>query len=219
MKERQYFIALDQGSSSSRALAVDVVGHIAFASQIPIKIIQRGPGLVEHDPLDIARTQEMALDHVLSRLPRNSKVLGLGIACQRSTVVFWDRKTGRPIGRALSWQDNRADGLAESLQDQKESIHHRTGLYPTPFYSAPKIHWLLQNNRAARQLAGQGRLIAAPVATYLIWRLTRGALFACDPTLAQRTLLLNLKSLSWDPELLKTFSIPREILPEILPSV
>jgi glycerol kinase len=144
--------------------------------------------------------------------------LGIGIASQRSTVVFWDRKTGKPVGRAPSWQDGRAACVVAPLQAQQADTFERTGLYLTPYYSAPKIRWFLDNEPAVRRLADEGRLLAAPVASFLVWRLTRGEVFAADPSVAQRTLLLNLRTLDWDPQMLALFGVPRALLPNVFSS-
>lgn len=211
-------IALDQGSSSSRALAIDEKGKVVARAQFPIKMFHPKAGWIEHDPLDIARTQEKALDLVLKKLPKSVKVLGLGLASQRSTVVFWDVKTGKPVGRAPSWQDGRASAVVAPMQGRQVEAHERTGLYLTPYYSAPKIKWFLDNEPEVRRLADEGRLMAAPVSTFLVWRLTRGEVFAADPSMAQRMMLFNLRALDWDPEMLSLFGIPRAILPNVFSS-
>ncbi|MEK7657272.1 MAG: FGGY family carbohydrate kinase, partial [Elusimicrobiota bacterium] len=169
--------------------------------------------------LDLARTQERALDSVLRRLPKKASVAALGITAQRSTIVLWDSKTGKPCAPALSWQDGRAAPLVAPLLDRQRFVHERTGLYLTPYYSAPKIRWLLENAPQVRDLAGSGRLRVGPISTYLLWRLTGGEVFAVDPTMAQRMLLLDIRSMAWDEELIALFGIPRESLPAILPTV
>ena len=215
----EYVIALDQGSSSSRALAIDSRGRVAAMAQVPVRTRYPGPGCVEHDALDLARTQERALDSVLRRLPKKASVAALGITAQRSTIVLWDSKTGKPCAPALSWQDGRAAPLVAPLLDRQRFVHERTGLYLTPYYSAPKIRWLLENAPQVRDLAGSGRLRVGPISTYLLWRLTGGEVFAVDPTMAQRMLLLDIRSMAWDEELIALFGIPRESLPAILPTV
>lgn len=208
-------IALDQGSSSSRALAINAQGKVVARAQFPIKSFHPKAGWIEHDPLDVARTQERALDVVLKKLPKAVRVHGLGLASQRSTVVFWDVKTGKPAGRAPSWQDGRASGVVAPLQDRQAEAHERTGLYLTPYYSAPKIKWFLDNEPEVRRLADEGRLAAAPISTFLVWRLTKGEVFAADPSMAQRMMLFNLRTLDWDPELLSLFGVPRAALPSV----
>jgi len=211
-------IALDQGSSSSRAIAFDAAGRAVAAAQRPVRTRQPRPGWFEHDALELARTIESSLDEVLAALPKAVEVAGVGLACQRSTVVFWDAKTGKPAAAAPSWQDGRAAEVIAPLQDRQAWAHERTGLYLTPYYSGPKIRWFLENAPAVRRLADAGRLRIGPVSTWLVWRLTGGQVFAADPTTAQRMMLLDLRSLDWDPELLSLFGVPRAALPEIRPS-
>lgn len=210
-------LALDQGSSSSRALALDAAGRVLASAQRPVKTHHPRAGWFEHDALELATTLERSLDQVLRALPRGAE-LEAGLACQRSTVVFWDAKTGKPAARAPSWQDGRAASVVEPLQDRQAWAHERTGLYLTPYYSAPKIRWFLENVPAVRRLADAGTLRIGPVSTWLVWRLTGGAVFAADPTTAQRTMLFDLRALDWDPELLSLFGVPRAALPEIRPS-
>jgi len=211
-------IALDQGSSTSRALAIDSRGQVRARAQFPVRTFYPKAGWVEHDALEIARTQEAALDAVLAALPRSSEVLGLSVASQRSTVVFWDRRTGKPASRAPSWQDGRAAAVVAPLQGRQADTHERTGLYLTPYYAGPKMKWFLDNEPAVRRLVDEDRLLAAPVSTFLVWRLTRGEVFAADPSLAQRTLLFNLRTMDWDPVLLDLFAVPRSALPSIFSS-
>lgn len=210
-------VALDQGSSSSRAIAFDLKGRVLASARRPLKTFYPGPGRIEHDPADLLRGARAALAEVRRRLGRPP--LAIGLAAQRSTIVLWDRRDGRPVGRALSWQDGRAAEIAESLADKRFAAYEKTGLVLTPYYSAAKIAWVLRGSREARKLADAGRLAVGPVSTFLIWHLTRGEVFAADPTMAQRTLLFNLATLDWDEELLRWFDIPREILPEIRPSL
>ncbi len=188
-------------------------------AQLPVRTFYPKAGWVEHDALEIARTQERTLDAVLDRLPRAAEVLGLAVASQRSTVVFWDRQTGKPAARAPSWQDGRGASVVAPLQARQADAHARTGLYLTPYYSAPKIKWFLDNDPAVRRLAAEDRLLVAPVATFLIWRLTKGEVFAIDPSLAQRMMLFNLRTMDWDPELLALFGVPRAVLPNVFSSV
>ena len=214
----QVVIALDQGSSSSRALAIDSRGKVVARAQFPIKTFYPEMGCIQHDPLDIARTAERALDQVLRRLPRSTEVLGVGLACQRSTIVFWDKETGKPTRSAPSWQDGRAAAIVAPMQDRQADVHDRTGLYLTPYYSAPKIRWFLENDLETRRLFEKGRLLVGPVSSFLIWRLTQGEVFAVDPTMAQRMMLFNIRSLDWDASLLELFSVDRGTLPKIVAS-
>lgn len=215
---RDVVIALDQGSSSSRALAVDSRGRVLSRAQHRLVSHYPKPGWVEYDAENIYRTQSRALDEVLRGLPSSAKVAAVGLAAQRSTVVLWDRRTGKAACRVPSWQDGRAAAVVAPLQNRQASAHEKTGLYLTPYYSAPKIRWLLDNAPAARRLLDAGRLMIGPVSTYLLWRFTGGEVFAADPSMAQRTMLFNIRTFDWDPELLALFRVPRECLPAIRPS-
>jgi glycerol kinase len=214
----QAVLALDQGSSSSRVIAFDPRGRALQTAQRPVRTYHPQSGWIEHDALDLARTVERSLDEVLAALPRSTEVAGAGLACQRSTIVFWDKDTGKPAARAPSWQDGRAAAVVAPLQPKQGEAHERTGLYLTPYYSAPKIRWFLDHSPQVRRLADAGRLLAGPVSTWLVWRLTKGEVFAADPTTAQRTMLLNLRTLDWDPEMLSLFGLSRELLPQVRPS-
>ena len=216
----KFIIALDQGSSASRALAIDEKGQVAARASCAVQT-QRHTGhasapaaIAEFDAWELLAGQMEALTNVLAQVPTD-QVCAISVASQRSTVVFWDRLTGRPVAPALSWQDGRAAAEADAADLPQETVHQLTGLYKTPFYSAPKIAWTLKNVPQAAQAARDGRLCVGPVATYLIWHLTGGKTFACDPTLAQRMLLLNIATLNWEPQLLESFGIDRAWLPQI----
>ena len=215
---RPVVLALDQGSSSSRALAVDQRGRVLARAQHKVRSFHPKPGWSEHDALELARTTERALEEVLAALGPGREPVCAGIACQRSTLVFWDADTGKPAARAPSWQDGRAAEVAAALQAHRGRAHESTGLYLTPYYSAPKLRWFLDHDARVKALLEKGRLRVGPVATYLVWRLTGGRVFAADPTTAQRTMLLSLRTLDWDPFLLELFGVPRAILPEVRPS-
>ena len=213
----EVIVALDQGSSSSRALAFDVRGRELAKAQRPLWTLHTAHGRMEHDPDELLRGQKAALEELLRKLGRR-KPKAIGLAAQRSTILFWDRKTGRPVGRALSWQDGRAGPITDALAERRAEAYEKTGLVLTPYYSAGKIAWALKNWPAVRRLADQGRLAVGPVTTFLVWHLTKGEVFAADPTMAQRTLLFNLGTMDWDADLLKWFGVPREALPMIRPS-
>ncbi|HCC49006.1 MAG TPA: hypothetical protein DEQ38_12960 [Elusimicrobia bacterium] len=215
----KFIIVLDQGSSSSRALAFDLEGNIRYKSQRKIEAAYPGPGRAEYDAEKLFQSQADSLNEVLAKLPEGAEVPALGIAAQRSTVVFWDRHTGAPLAPALSWQDGRALELLGKVPVSNTKIHDLTGLYKTPYYSASKIAWALENYPEVKAAAGEKRLLAAPVASYLLWRLSGGRNFVIDPSQAQRTLLFNLRRLRWEPGLLAAFGVDRALLPEIKPSV
>ncbi len=214
-------IALDQGSSSSRALAFDPDGEVVARAQVPVKSEFPNPGWVEYDPNELANSIESALDDVLGELSGDTEIAAVGLATQRSTIIAWDAKTGEPAGPALSWMDSRAGDIVASLQGDvtlQQDVHRRTGLYLTPFYSAPKIRYLLENYEPVMKLFEEGRLRVGPVTSYLISRWTDGKVFRVDPAMAQRMLLYNIETGDWDERLLDLFNIPREILPELCPS-
>jgi len=215
----KFIIVLDQGSSSSRALAFDPDGNIRYKSQRKIEAAYPAPGRAEYDAEKLYQSQADSLAEVLSKLPADAEVPGLGIAAQRSTVVFWDKNTGAPLAPALSWQDGRALELLAKIPLSNTKLHDLTGLYKTPYYSASKIAWALENFPDVKAAAAEKRLLIAPVATYVIWRLSGGKSFVIDPSQAQRTLLFNLRRLRWEPKLLAAFGVSQESLPEIKPSV
>lgn len=218
MGER-FIIVLDQGSSSSRALAFDLEGNIRFKAQRKLEASYPGPGLAEYDAEKLYQSQAEALDEVLAKLPEGAEAAALGVAAQRSTVVFWDKGTGAPLAPALSWQDGRALELLGRVPVSNTKIHDLTGLYKTPYYSASKMAWALENFPAVKAAAAEKRLLAAPVAAYLLWRLSGGKTFVIDPSQAQRTLLFNLRRLKWEPRLLSAFGVDAALLPELKPSV
>lgn len=215
MKARDLLLALDQGSSSSRAVLFDLKGEIVALAQRPVRTKRPKAGWAEHDPLELAKTLESALDAVLSKLGPKDRVLAAGLAVQRSTIVFCEKGTFKPAAAAPSWMDGRAAEFVAPLQERQGEVHGLSGLYATPYYSAPKIRWFLDRDPKVRALADAGRLLCAPVSTFIAARLTKGAVVAADPTCAQRTLLMNLDTAAWDPGLLALFGLSAELLPSI----
>ncbi len=215
---RDLLLALDQGSSSSRAVLFDLRGKVVALAQRPVRTRRPKAGWAEHDALELARTLEASLDAVLAKLGPKDRVLGAGLAVQRSTIVFCDRETFKPAAPAPSWMDGRAAEFVAALQERQGEVHGLSGLYATPYYSAPKIRWFLDRDPKVRALADAGRLLCAPVSTFLAARLTKGAVVAADPTCAQRTLLMNLDRAEWDPGLLALFGLDAAVLPSIRPS-
>ena len=181
MRYRELLLALDQGSSSSRAVLFDLKGRLVAMAQRPVRTRRPKAGWVEHDPLDLAVSLETALDAALSKLSTKDKVLGAGLAVQRSTIVFCERSTFKPAAPAPSWMDGRAAEFVAPLQDRQGEVHGLSGLYATPYYSAPKIRWFLDHDGKVRALADAGRLLCAPVSTFLAARLTKGAVVATGP--------------------------------------
>lgn len=214
-RARDLILALDQGSSSSRALVFDLRGRVVCSAQRPVKIHRSPGGRVEHEPSELVKTMTACLDGVLSRLNAADKVHAAGLAAQRSTVVFCDRSSLEPVARAPSWMDARAEADMGALQGRQGEIHDKTGLYATPYYSAPKIRWFLERDAKVRALADGGRLLCAPVSTYLAAHLTKDRRVAVDPTCAQRMLLMNLENAAWDAGLLSLFGLSQECLPPI----
>jgi glycerol kinase len=218
-KAREVLLALDQGSSSSRAVIFDLKGNVVALAQRPVKTKRPKAGWAEHDPLELARTLEAAMDAALAKLGPKDKVLGAGLAVQRSTIIFCDSRSFKPVASAPSWMDGRAVDFVAILQERQGEIHGLSGLYATPYYSAPKIRWFLDRDAKVRALADAGKLLCAPVSTFVAARLTKGAVVAADPTCAQRTLLMNLDTMAWDDGLLALFGLSAEVLPSIRSSV
>lgn len=208
-------IALDQGSSASRAVAITRGGAVLAKEIIPVSLRVNGAEC-DYDAQDLLSTQINALDKIIAA--NLGQITAIAVCAQRSTIVMWDKTTGKALGPALSWLDGRAASIAAQNPLTQDEIHSRTGLYKTPYYSAPKIKWCLQNFPAAQEVLAKGNLLCGPVASWLIWHMTGGKIFAADITNAQRTLLFNIKTMDWDNDILKSFAIPREILPQILPS-
>lgn len=210
-------VSLDLGTSGCRAAAVSSSGVIKARKSVALVPVRRGVGLSEYDAETLFSAQREALHAVLDEIgPQN--VLALSLSSQRSTVVLWDKSSGRAVAPVLTWEDGRAAKEAEACTLTQAEIHAVTGLYKTPYFSAPKIAWCLKNSPQAAASLQSGNLAAAPVASYFIWRLTGGAVFACDPTLAQRTLLFDINHHTWSDRLCRAFGVPVGILPSVLPS-
>ncbi|HUK56587.1 MAG TPA: FGGY family carbohydrate kinase [Nitrospiria bacterium] len=214
----EFLLGLDQGSTNSKAVLVDRKGRIVRLAAAPLKTIRPRPGWVEHDPKAILNSQLNAAKQSIRSVGKKNVITALGIANQRSTIILWDKKTGRPLTPAISWQDLRAAELAQQWGEQRDLIRSKTGLMLTPYYAAPKLRWLLDRSKGLRAKAEKGDILCGTVNTYLIWQLTKGEVHATDQTNAARTLLMNLYSLSWDEELLSLFDIPAPMLPRILPT-
>ena len=209
------WLALDQGSTSSGAALVDGGGRIRRLARVAVATRHPAPGHVELDAEAALRSLETAARRIDARRPLD----GVGLASQRSTVVLWDRRTGRPVAPALSWQDVRgADDLA-SMRLDAAAVRRTTGLVPSPHYSAVKMKWLLDHVAGARRRASSGRYALGTLNAFLVFRLTRGRVFATDPTHAQRTLLFDVRRGNWDDDLVRRFGVPRAALPEVRPSI
>jgi glycerol kinase len=217
-----YVLALDQGTTSSRALVFDAAGRVAALAQREFGQSFPRPGWVEHDPEEIWESQLAVARLALAQLPpgAESEVLALGITNQRETTLVWERATGRPVFPAIVWQDRRtAERCAElKARGLEPLVRARTGLVLDPYFSGTKLGWILDEVPDARARAEAGELAFGTVDSWLLWKLTGGALHATDPSNASRTLLFDLARGDWDDELLGLFGVPRAMLPAIVPS-
>ncbi|MDX6769287.1 MAG: FGGY family carbohydrate kinase [Elusimicrobiota bacterium] len=216
-KPRELVLALDQGSSSSRAVLFGLDGKVVASAQKTIRTVRPEAAWAQHDPEELVRSLEWALDRVLAEVPAKAVVLCAGLAVQRSTVVFLDRRTMKPVSSAPSWMDGRAAALVAPLQTRQAEVHAKTGLYLTPYYSAPKIRWYLDHDPAVKAAADAGTLLAVPVSAFVASRLA-GAAPGADPSCAQRMLLMDLDASAWDPALLSLFGLDASLLPAIRPT-
>jgi glycerol kinase len=211
-------LAIDQGTTSSRAIAVDAAARIVAVAQAEFPQIYPQPGFVEHDPEDIWRTTlETARAAFQEAEAGGRRVVAIGLANQRETTLVWDRKTGRPIHNAIVWQDRRTAEECRRLRDRglEDEVAERTGLVLDPYFSATKLAFILDQVKGARARAGKGELAFGTVDSFLVWRLTGGRVHATDATNASRTSLFNIRADQWDDALLDLFRVPRAVLPEV----
>ncbi|WP_309680416.1 glycerol kinase GlpK [Polaromonas sp.] len=216
-----YLLALDQGTSSSRSIVFDEAGHIVAQAQVELPQIYPKPGWVEHDPMEIWRTQLATAREALAKAGlKASAIRALGITNQRETTVVWNRATGQPIHHAIVWQDRRAEATCAQLREQgKEAlIQAKTGLLVDAYFSGTKLKWLLDNVPGARAQAERGELAFGTIDSWLMWQLTGGALHATDVSNASRTMVFNVHSNQWDAELLALLDLPASLMPRVLPS-
>ncbi|VCU69478.1 Glycerol kinase [Pigmentiphaga humi] len=224
----RYILALDQGTTSSRALLVDHAGQIVAVAQKEFTQRFPRPGWVEHDPMEIWQSQLAVARACLERVPAalagqgpgRAASVAIGITNQRETTVLWDRLTGEPVGSAIVWQDRRTAAQCDRLRaaGKEDLVRARTGLLIDAYFSATKLQWLLDNVPGARLRARNGELAFGTVDAWLIWNLTGGRVHATDASNASRTLLFDIRKLDWDDELLALFDIPRSVLPAVVPS-
>src|SRR5712692_8138577 len=211
-----YLLAIDQGTTSTRAILFDARGQVRHHSRIDMRQIYPRPGWVEHDPEEIwqavAATCRAAITGAAGR-----PIAAIGITNQRETTVLWDRATGRPVHNAIVWQDRRTADICARWRDagSGETVAERTGLVIDPYFSASKIRWLLDAIPGLGERARAGEIAFGTIDSFLLWRLSGGRLHATDVTNASRTMLFDLRRLAWDDELLDAFGIPRRLLPEI----
>ncbi len=217
----RYVVALDQGTTSTRAIVFDHAGSIVSTGQLEHQQIMPQAGWVEHDPMEIWSNAREVIGQALSRaqLTRHD-IEALGITNQRETAIVWDRRTGEPVYNAIVWQDTRTQDLINSLAGDvgTQRFQHKTGLPLATYFSASKIAWILDNVDNARELADQGHLAFGTPDTWMLWNLTGGidgGVHATDVTNASRTLLMDLETLNWDAELCEAFGVPMSVLPEI----
>ena len=217
----RYVVALDQGTTSTRAIVFDHAGSIVSTGQLEHQQIMPQAGWVEHDPMEIWSNAREVIGQALSRaqLTRHD-IEALGITNQRETAILWDRRTGEPVYNAIVWQDTRTQDLIDSLAGDvgTQRFQHKTGLPLATYFSASKIAWILDNVDNARELADQGHLAFGTPDTWMLWNLTGGidgGVHATDVTNASRTLLMDLETLNWDAELCEAFGVPMSVLPEI----
>lgn len=211
-------LALDQGTTSSRAILFNHSGEIKYVSQKDFRQIFPTPGWVEHDPNEIWSSQISVAAEVIAKAGISGlEVAAIGITNQRETTIVWDKETGEPIYNAIVWQDRRTSKYCDELKEQghTETIKEKTGLVLDAYFSATKLKWILDNVEGARQKAEEGKLCFGTVDTWLVWKLTRGKMFITDVSNASRTMLLNIHTLEWDNDLLALFDIPKNILPEV----
>ena len=215
---KRYVLALDQGTTSSRAILFDQEQKIVEMAQKEFTQLYPREGWVEHDPMEIYSSQYAVMMEVIAKSGVNvSEIAGIGITNQRETTILWDRKTGRPIHHAIVWQCRRTAGIVDQLKadGHTESIRQATGLIPDAYFSATKVKWILDHVEGARERARRGEILFGTVDSWLIWKLTGGAVHVTDYTNASRTMLYNIKTLEWDQKLLDILDIPFEILPEV----
>ncbi|MER9376549.1 glycerol kinase GlpK [Mesorhizobium sp. M0491] len=213
-----YILAIDQGTTSTRAILFDGEMKVAGSGQKEFAQHYPASGWVEHDPEDIWASVVSTVKAALKKAGRNaSDVAAIGITNQRETVVIWDRATGKPIHNAIVWQDRRTAPLCQKLKKQglEKTFTKKTGLLLDPYFSGTKIAWMLDKVKGARKRAEKGELLAGTIDSFLIWRLTGGKVHATDATNASRTLVYNIAENAWDDELLSILNIPAEMLPQV----
>lgn len=218
MSKEKYILALDQGTTSSRAIIFNHKGEIVAVSQRDFEQLFPKPGWVEHDASEIWYSQSSVAAEVIARANLTGlDIAAIGITNQRETTVLWDRETGIPIYHAIVWQDRRTARYCDELKAQgwEEKIQQKTGLVIDAYFSATKVKWILDNVEGAREKAEKGKLCFGTVDSWLVWKLTRGGMHITDVSNASRTMLFNINTMKWDKELLQLMNIPENILPEV----
>ena len=211
-------LAIDQGTTSTRAIAFSIEGKKLLSSQFEIKQYFPKNGWVEHDPEEIWQTTLKVVKDVIRNCKKKKiKILTIGITNQRETTVMWDKTNGKPVYKAIVWQDRRTEALCQKLKNQniENKIRKKTGLFIDSYFSATKIHWIINNIKKTKKLLKNKNLLFGTIDTFLIWKLTGGKVHATDATNASRTMLYNINNNRWDNEILKILKIPYNILPEV----
>ncbi len=215
---KKYILALDQGTSSSRAIVFDQQGKPKAVSQKEFTQIFPKPGWVEHNPMEIWSSQASVIAEAITSIGINGQnIAGIGITNQRETTIVWDAETGEPVYNAIVWQDRRTSRYCDRLKKEGRTdfIRSKTGLIIDAYFSATKVRWILDNVEGARQKAEEGRLRFGTVDTWLVWMLTRGQVHVTDVSNASRTMLFNIHTLQWDKDLLELFNIPESMMPQV----
>ncbi|SFB28957.1 glycerol kinase GlpK [Clostridium frigidicarnis] len=216
---KKYIVALDQGTTSSRAIIFDKEQNIMGINQREFAQIYPKEGWVEHDPMEIWASQYGVLQEVLAKNNISpDEIAGIGITNQRETTMIWDKNTGKPIYNAIVWQCRRTAEICDKLREKEgmvEYIKHNTGLVLDAYFSGTKIKWILDNVEGAREKAEKGELLFGTVDTWLVWKLTNGKVHVTDYTNASRTMIYNIRELKWDDKILEELNIPKSMLPEV----
>lgn len=218
MTDKNYIIALDQGTTSSRAIIFDRDANVVCSAQREFAQHYPQPGWVEHDPMEIFATQSATMVEALAQAGlSHAQVAAIGITNQRETVVVWDKNTGRPIHNAVVWQCRRSTEICEQLKRDgfEDYIRETTGLVIDPYFSGTKVKWILDHVEGSRERARRGELLFGTVDTWLIWKFTGGKVHVTDYTNASRTLMFNIHTLQWDKRMLEVLDIPEQMLPEV----
>ena len=212
----KYILALDQGTSSSRAIVFDHEGNIRSTAQMEFTQYFPKPGWVEHNPMEIWSSEAAVIAEAITKMGINGKdIAGIGITNQRETTIVWDAETGAPVYNAIVWQDRRTSAFCDTLRDKADWIREKTGLIIDAYFSGTKIRWILENVPGAREKAEAGKLCFGTVDSWLVWQLTRGEVHVTDVSNASRTMLFNIHTLEWDQELLDMLGIPRSMMPSV----
>ena len=215
---KRFIVAIDQGTTSSRAVLFSLSGKNIYSSQKEFKQYFPKDGWVEHNPNEIWNTTKKVLIDVINKSKRlKGKILTIGITNQRETTILWNKKTGKPVYNAIVWQDRRTAEFCKKFKTNKKEkfINRRTGLLIDPYFSATKIKWILDNVVTAKRLLRNNNLLFGTIDTFLLWKLTKGKIHATDATNASRTMLFNISRNKWDKDILKILNIPKNILPTV----